>query len=648
MPIVRLGKMVLRWCNQCNLPILESKTCEVCGSVTKQVKVTPPGDIRPAFNYDLNQIREVITHQFGKGTGDLVLPPAKTIVILNKAPDIDRMDEVIIDGEVIGALKYDLKTRKFKFLARMRAAQALAPTLSKSSVIIDKGAVEPVLNKANVLAPGVITADKNIGVGDEVIVFDEDRTPLAVGSAKMTGLDMIKNTRGLSVKVRWTARNSEIAQPQNKVENNWETVVNANQRSLGQKIAEAVGFIRRTVKKYDMPQVVSYSGGKDSLATLLLVLEAGIKPQLLFIDTGLEFPETVEHVRDLAHKYDLELIEERAGDAFWDAVGYFGPPGKDFRWCCKTCKLGPATRLIKDHFQNGVLAFIGQRSYESMARSKSHRVWNNPWVPGQLGASPIQTWSAFHVWLYLFQKGVEYNSWYEKGMERIGCWLCPANDLGDLVLVGEQFPDYERWEQFLNDYAMDKGYTQDWVDYGMWRWKRLPNSMQNLVNELGLTIRSEARPDELPKASAAGIINFYTSGSGYVPCENGISLEGVFDRKLDIDRVANLLNILGEVNIDRNSDSCSINGLADVYGEGAVVVKGKTEREVDKSAAKLKNIIIRAIECVGCGVCPGRCENDALDVDGQVQIDETKCTHCGKCLGPCPVVDFGVEREFVF
>ncbi|MCK5561829.1 MAG: hypothetical protein KAJ51_14615, partial [Thermoplasmata archaeon] len=187
------------------------------------------------------------------------------------------------------------------------------------------------------------------------------------------------------------------------------------------------------------------------------------------------------------------------------------------------------------------------------------------------------------------------------------------------------------------------------VDYGLWRWKRLPKSMQNLVNELELTIRSEASPEKIPKASAAGIINFYTSGSGYIPCESGISLEGVFDRKLDIDRVANLLNILGEVEYDQETGSCSIKGLADVYGEGAVVVKGKTEREVDKMATKLKNIIIRAMECVGCGVCQGRCEHDAIEVvEGQVRIEVAECIHCGKCLGPCPVVDFEVEREFVF
>jgi 3'-phosphoadenosine 5'-phosphosulfate sulfotransferase (PAPS reductase)/FAD synthetase len=31
-----------------------------------------------------------------------------------------------------------------------------------------------------------------------------------------------------------------------------------------------------------------------------------------------------------------------------------------------------------------------------------------------------------HVWLYIFSRGVEFNPLSNKGLERIGCWLCPA------------------------------------------------------------------------------------------------------------------------------------------------------------------------------------------------------------------------------
>ena len=201
-------------------------------------------------------------------------------------------------------------------------------------------------------------------------------------------------------------------------------------------MAHYIKQLRKTVNRYsELPVAVSISGGKDSLATLLLVLEAGIRPKLIFTNTGLEFPETVENVKRTAEKYDLEIYIGEAGDAFWRALEHFGPPAKDFRWCCKTCKLGPTASMIRQHFPDGVLSFIGQRQYESAQRYEKGNIWENPWVPGQIGASPIQNWPALLVWLYIFQQKGDYNPLYERGMERIGCWLCPASDLGEMEEV---------------------------------------------------------------------------------------------------------------------------------------------------------------------------------------------------------------------
>ena len=46
-----------------------------------------------------------------------------------------------------------------------------------------------------------------------------------------------------------------------------------------------------------MRHVVSFSGGKDSTALLLMMLERRMQvDDMVFCDTGVEFPQTYEHV----------------------------------------------------------------------------------------------------------------------------------------------------------------------------------------------------------------------------------------------------------------------------------------------------------------------------------------------------------------
>lgn len=80
--------------------------------------------------------------------------------------------------------------------------------------------------------------------------------------------------------------------------------------------------------------------------------------------------------------------------------------------------------------------FVGQRKYESIKRFKQPRVWKNPWVPNETGASPIFHWRALEVWLYIFSRGLPYNPLYEDRLDRIGCFLCRAHPGRDLHAEG--------------------------------------------------------------------------------------------------------------------------------------------------------------------------------------------------------------------
>ena len=68
-------------------------------------------------------------------------------------------------------------------------------------VIVDMGAIKFVTNGADVMAPGIIDADKNIDENDQVWICDEvHRKPLAIGIANMTGEQMIAENKGKAVK----------------------------------------------------------------------------------------------------------------------------------------------------------------------------------------------------------------------------------------------------------------------------------------------------------------------------------------------------------------------------------------------------------------------------------------------------------------
>ncbi len=672
MPAVRLGKMELRWCDNCNLPIVSSKECSTCAGKTRYVEHTPPGDIRPAFKFDIDLIRNIIDTQFGEGCGDRYLPD-NGVVIMNRAPDIDRLDEVIFDGHVQGSLRFDLHRQQYGFLMRLVGAKRILKKITKNYVVVDDGAVEPILSGSNVLAPGIVKVSDNIQPGDQIFVLDQNGVLLGLGKAYMSSQDMLSRSHGIAVKVRWHQYKDKIDHEctnyndnynddnsnyradrdinfNNKLPPGWELTLKANKTVLDKIVKNAENFIRSTINKYQLPMAVSFSGGKDSLAVLSLVLDAGIKPELLFIDTGLEFPETVQHVKDIANKFGLKLMSGKPINEFWTGLSYFGPPGKDYRWCCKTCKLGPTTRLIKEHFPEGVLMFIGQRRYESEQRSQKGMVWRNPWVPGQIGASPIQNWTALHIWLYIFSRGLEFNTLYEQGLERIGCWLCPSSDMADFTTINQvkQHPDHERWMEALDKYSRSHQFSPDWVKYGLWRWKKLPRGIEQLIKENEIQIRLPADQSTVQNDNSRGFQLHLADG--FTDCKYGLSQEGAFNKELDMTRVVNLANILGKPKYDESDGYCTINNTIDIFPEGAIVVKGKTPREIKKRVSKLHAVVLRAMECIGCGVCIGRCENDALDLEtsneySRIRLNEEKCISCGNCLGPCPVVSFNIAES---
>ncbi|MDW7731589.1 MAG: phosphoadenosine phosphosulfate reductase family protein [Methanolobus sp.] len=626
-----LGELLLYWCPSCNVPVL-GKECS-CGKTTRRVTITPPGDIRPAFKYEIDLINSVSMEQF-----NAPLITDNRLVVLNKSPYDDRMDEIIVDGEVLGNIRFEIEQLRWTLLLRINGARRIFDgsdrSLLKNWVLIDEGAEKFILGGASVLAPGVGDADSQIMETDEVVVLAHDGKVLATGRARMNGSLMLERGKGVAVKVRFKESPGDITIPE--AGRTWDDAVAANEKHLQDFVERSHKFIDNVASSVDRPVTVSYSGGKDSLAVLQLVSECLDDYELLFADTGIEFPETVQNAIDVASYYDKPLRSIGSGEAFWDSIDNFGPPSVEVRWCCKVCKLGPITQLINDNYEDGCLTFIGQRKYESSTRAKSESVWKNPWVGNQVAAAPIQNWTAMHVWLYIFKHKLPYNLMYENGFDRIGCWLCPSSSLADLVRLKETHPEMEkRLNDYLLSYAERMGLSDEWVRHGFWRWKKLPPQLQEIAKKKGINL--------VPKSSGIDKLNFSVT-SGYRPCkQGGISAEGGFDAAIDLEKLENtgMLEAAGKaaymegvVSLLQGEDRVQ------VFASGTVTARSDTDKKAKSLMRKVEFSIRRALLCSGCGVCIGKCPGNVIRLKKGIAVIGNGCTHCGKCIEVCPVIKF--------
>ncbi len=446
-------KKTLYWCDHCDVPLI-GKHCG-CGNTGRAISLLQPYDVRPALSHDTELIYSLINERFG----DLRLPQ---VILLNKTGGIDRNDLVITHGERLGWLSFDPVSRKFRFDLAPEGLPFILSEMKRG--IIDLEAAIP----SSEGKPSGRIGGKRFRVTTQ----EQDGTVI-VRYRKQFGTGVLKNGY-LRVKELGTVPERESPDP------GWDVVVARNQYHLKNLERNAIRAIRQHM--HDRPRVnVSFSGGKDSTAVLALARKAGVH-EAFFIDTGIEFPETLAFIE----KQGVKIV--RRGGDFWSAVQKAGPPAKDRRWCCKLLKLNP----LKLHLaETGPCVTIqGNRWYESWNRADLDITSQNPANPLQLNISPIRNWRALEVYLYLWWQRIPYNPLYDQGLERIGCYLCPAMLESESEQLEKIHPEFaSRWNDFLRGWEDSRGLPREYHKWGLWRWKELPPKMKGLCETHGIVLQ---------------------------------------------------------------------------------------------------------------------------------------------------------------
>lgn len=232
------------------------------------------------------------------------------------------------------------------------------------------------------------------------------------------------------------------------------------------------------MNKQDL-HVVSFSGGKDSTAMLLHMMELGMKIDIvLYCDTWMEFPAMYRHVEKikkvvegtgikfvtlknelpfkyllLEHQPERKLsTQEKLGG---NPKGHSWPASRT-RWCTAKLKTDLMNKYKKDlRVRHNVIEYVGIASDELYRLERDiNKQHVHPLVDWG--------WNEAKALSYCYEKGYDWEGLYNY-FSRVSCWCCPFQSLEKLRTLRKYFPDLwvelgemdrQTWRKFRSDYTV--------------------------------------------------------------------------------------------------------------------------------------------------------------------------------------------------
>ena len=195
---------------------------------------------------------------------------------------------------------------------------------------------------------------------------------------------------------------------------------------------QVIKMIRNVCESSSLPTYVFFSGGKDSLASLLLTWLADINFKVVFaVMPDNTHPLCIEYVRKICeeHGVDLIMLERLEYGNFWKCIERWGLPHPHVLWCWRIFK-HDVFKILEP-----CIKIVGVRKSESLARTKRYK--ESVVCRGKEGICiyPILNWSEERTLSFIKKMKVSLNPCYGFAKDSLSCVFCPKRSADKIKAI---------------------------------------------------------------------------------------------------------------------------------------------------------------------------------------------------------------------
>lgn len=184
-------------------------------------------------------------------------------------------------------------------------------------------------------------------------------------------------------------------------------------------------------REYKDDIVYACSFGVEGIVLIDLISKVNKEAKIIFLDTGLHFPETYELIEEVKKRYpSLQINMVKPKNSLEDQAKWYGEELWKYNpnLCCHMRKVVP----LQEALGNEKAWISGLRREQSPARSKTEYI-NKDDKFQKIKICPLIHWSSEDIMTYIQLNNLTFNPLHDKGYPSIGCAPCtkPVTDQKD-------------------------------------------------------------------------------------------------------------------------------------------------------------------------------------------------------------------------